>query len=101
MGTCEPDFKAAKGHINPHERKHGLLNPEGPGRRDLPNLFVAMNGSANTEFFTARVSLKRGTAPLLNDNGYAFIIHANRDDHMSQPIGGAGGRITCGVIKEM
>ena len=101
VGKCEPDFKAAKGHINPHKRKHGLLNPAGLGRGDLPNLFVAMNGTASAEFFTTRVSLKRGTAALLDDDGSAFIIHASRDDHMSQPIGGAGGRIACGVIREM
>jgi Cu-Zn family superoxide dismutase len=26
------------------------------------------------------------------------VIHENRDDHASQPIGGAGGRFFCGVI---
>ena len=27
-----------------------------------------------------------------------LVVHANADDHTSQPIGGAGARIACGVI---
>ncbi len=30
--------------------------------------------------------------------GLSFLVHANRDDHVSQPIGGAGDRIACGVF---
>jgi Cu-Zn family superoxide dismutase len=101
VGKCEPDFKAAKGHVNPHKRPHGLLNPDGPDRGDLPNVFVALNGNLTAELFTTFVSLRAGSAPLLDDDGSAFIIHENRDDQITQPIGGAGGRIACGVIKAM
>ena len=99
VGKCTPDFKAAGGHINPHQRPHGLLNPDGPDRGDLPNLFVAAGGAATAEFFTTRVSLTAGSAPLLDEDGSAFIIHEHPDDHTTQPIGGAAGRIACGVIK--
>jgi Cu-Zn family superoxide dismutase len=101
IGKCSPDFKAAGGHINPHKRAHGLLNPDGPDRGDLPNLFVGANASGKAEFFTTRVSLTAGTAPLLDEDGSAFIIHERADDHMTQPIGGAAGRIACGVINAM
>jgi len=101
VGKCSPDFKAAAGHINPHKQSHGLLNPEGPDRGDLPNLIVGVGGTGKAEFFTARVALAMGTAPLLDEDGSAFVIHENPDDHMTQPIGGAGGRIACGVIKAM
>lgn len=101
VGKCSPDFKAAGGHINPHLRPHGLLNPDGPDRGDLPNLFVGAGATGKAEFFTTRVSLITGTAPLLDEDGSAFIIHENADDHMTQPIGGAAGRIACGVIKPM
>ena len=98
-GSCTPDFKAATGHINPGKVKHGLRNPEGPDEGDLPNLFAAADGSARAEFFTARVSVAGGEAPtLLDEDGSAVIIHESPDDHMAQPIGGAGGRIGCGVI---
>ncbi|MFQ5994852.1 MAG: superoxide dismutase family protein [Acidiferrobacterales bacterium] len=99
VGKCKPNFKASKGHVNPHKRKHGLLNPNGPDRGDLPNVFVSLNGTLNAELFTTRVTLKGGSAPLLDTDGSAFVIHEKRDDHMAQPIGGAGGRIACGVIE--
>ena len=99
-GACAPDFKAAKGHINPDKVPHGLLNPDGPDNGDLPNLFVAADGSARAEFFTTRVSVAGagGLPALLDADGSAVIIHDRPDDHMTQPIGGAGGRIACGVI---
>ena len=45
VGKCGPDFKAAKGHINPHKRPHGLLKPGGPDRGDLPNVIVPLDGT--------------------------------------------------------
>ena len=102
VGSCSPDFKASGGHINPEGVPHGLLNPGGGDNGDLPNLYAAADGSARAEFFTTRVSLKGGDLPaLLDTDGSAVIIHASPDDHMSQPIGGSGGRIACGVIEGM
>lgn len=102
VGACTPDFKASKGHINPDKVKHGLRNPEGPDNGDLPNLYVAADGSARAEFFTTRVTVAGGNMPaLLDEDGAAVVIHARPDDHMTQPIGGAGGRIACGVIGKM
>ena len=102
VGACTPDFKAATGHINPDQAKHGLRNPEGPDNGDLPNLFAAADGTARAEFFTTLVSVSGGDMPaLLDEDGSAVIIHENPDDHMTQPIGGSGGRIGCGVIGRM
>ena len=75
---------------------------QGPDNGDLPNLFVAADGTARAEFFTTLVSVAGGDMPaLLDEDGSAVIIHENPDDHMTQPIGGAGGRIGCGVIAKM
>ncbi len=102
VGSCTPNFKAATGHINPGKVKHGLRNPEGPDNGDLPNLFAAANGTAKAEFFTTLVSVSGGDMPaLLDGDGSAVIIHEHPDDHMSQPIGGSGGRIGCGIIGKM
>ena len=102
VGSCDPDFKAAGGHINPDHAKHGLKNPEGPDNGDLPNLYAASDGSARAEFFTTRVSVYGNAMPaLLDEDGSAVIIHENPDDHMKQPIGGAGGRIGCGIIQPL
>ena len=38
---------------------------------------------------------------LLDADGSAVIIHELPDDHRTQPIGGAGGRIACGIISDM
>ena len=102
VGSCTPDFKAAKGHICPDGVKHSLRNPEGPDNGDLPNLYAAADGSARAEFFTTRVSVAGGDMPaLLDEDGSAVIIHQNPDDHITQPTGGAGGRIGCGVAAGM
>lgn len=99
-GVCEADtgFKSAKGHVGKVEGAHGLLNPQGPEPGDLPNLFVAADGTGQMEAFTTLVSLSEDNA-LLDADGSTFIIHENADDHVTQPIGGAGGRVACGVIK--
>ena len=104
VGTCEDPaegFVASKGHLNPDGKEHGLMNPAGPDAGDLPNLRVHSDGTVLAEFFTTLASLtgKGGRAALLDADGAAFVIHANPDDHMTQPIGGAGPRIGCGVIK--
>ena len=101
VGACTPDFKAASGHINPGKVPHGLRNPDGPDNGDLPNLHAAADGTARAEFFSTLVSVSGGEMPaLLDEDGSAVIIHENPDDHMTQPIGGAGGRIGCGIIEK-
>lgn len=104
VGTCEDHdhgFVASKAHLNPQGRKHGLLNPEGPDAGDLPNVRVHADGTAIAEFFTTLASLsgQGGRPALLDADGAALVLHANPDDHTSQPIGGAGARIGCGVVK--
>ena len=101
-GSCAPDFKAATGHINPGKVVHGLRNPAGPDNGDLPNLYAAADGTARAEFFTTRVSVAGEAAPaLLDEDGSAVIIHESPDDHMTQPIGGAGRRIGCGIVSKL
>ena len=105
-GSCALDFGAAGGHINPRGAAHGLLHADGPDSGDLPNLHVAADGTATAEFYTTGVRIggedgEGGTsaAPaLLDDDGSAVVIHASPDDHHTQPIGGAGGRVACGVV---
>ncbi|MXW62798.1 MAG: superoxide dismutase family protein [Acidimicrobiaceae bacterium] len=105
VGTCAPDFKASGGHINPsgEEGLHGLLGSgptdDGQDHGDLPNIYAAADGEAVAEFFTTFVTVDGGSMPaLLDDDGSALVIHENPDDHVTQPIGGAGGRVACGVI---
>ena len=94
VGTCTPDFKASGGHINVDNRQHGLLNPDGPDNGDLPNIYAAADGTVRAELFTTLVDPDL----LMDADGSAIVVHENRDDHSTQPIGGAGGRIACGVL---
>ena len=101
VGACDPDFGASTGHVNVRGAKHGLLNPEGPDNGDLPNIYASEAGTVRAELYTTGVSVAggSGSAPaLLDEDGSALVIHAMGDDHATQPIGGAGGRVGCGVI---
>jgi Cu-Zn family superoxide dismutase len=103
-GACsDPKFQSAGGHVNhaAAKRPHGLLNPQGPDLGDLPNIFVAGDGSGRAQMYSSLVSLNgAGDRPaLLDADGSAIVIHAASDDYQTQPIGGAGERIACGVVK--
>ena len=101
-GDCgSPDFKSAGGHVHTSATVvHGLLNKDGNDSGDLPNLYVAADGTAMAELYSPMVSLSGagGRPALLDPDGSAIVIHANPDDHQSQPIGGAGARLACGVV---
>jgi Cu-Zn family superoxide dismutase len=85
--------------MNHGGKKHGLLNAEGPDDGDLPNIFANADGSANAELSSGRVQLSGGDNALKDKDGAALVIHASEDDHTSQPIGNAGARVGCAVIK--
>lgn len=103
VGQCTPAFTAAGAHVNHGipARPHGLLNAEGPDDGDLPNIFAAADGTASAEVFTthARIADDGPGEWLWDADGSALVIHANIDDHTSQPIGGAGDRVVCGVME--
>jgi len=97
-GACEPDFSAAGDHYDPHGRKHGLRNPEGPHAGDLPNLMVGADGRATVDLVTPRVTLRGGEAPLLDADGTGLVVHEGEDDQVTDPSGKSGARIACGVV---
>jgi Cu-Zn family superoxide dismutase len=100
VGNCSDhgQFQLSKGHVNQLAKKHGFLNPEGPDEGDMPNIYAAADGSVNAEISSHAIRVL-GQNGLRDDDGSAFVIHANEDDHTSQPIGNAGGRVACAVIK--
>lgn len=101
VGDCsdKEEFKNAKAHVNHTGAEHGLLNPNGHEQGDLPNLWVAEDGSARAEIASQMVTLSMGPHALIDADGSTLIIHAAEDDHQSQPIGNAGARVSCGLIK--
>lgn len=97
VGDCSDIgvFKMSGGHMGMIPGGHGLLNPVGPEIGDVPNIWVGADGSAGYEAFTNLAT----AADLVDEDGTAMIIHQNRDDHITQPIGGAGPRVACAVIQ--
>lgn len=101
VGKCEgPDFKSASGHFNPHEKKHGLKNPNGPHAGDMPNLLVGPDGTASAVVLIPLATLGHGMNSLFHPGGTALVIHEGKDDQITDPAGDAGARIACGVIKK-
>ena len=104
-GDCsDAGFKMAGGHVHSMgviPSVHGLLVAAATDQGDLPNIHAAADGTAVAEIFAPMVALHAGTgrANLLDADGSAIVIHAIRDDYTTQPIGGAGARVACGVIK--
>ncbi len=102
-GDCsDAAFQSAGAHINhTTPRQHGLLNPMGPDFGDLPNVYAGADGAANAEVFSTLVSLRGegGRPGLIDADGSAIVVHANADDGLTQPIGGAGDRVACAVVK--
>lgn len=111
VGDCadaDQGFKASGGHINPDGNQHGLLNPAGYERADMPNIYAGPDQRATAAFFNSYVRLNQGgdaTAPvgpgaiLMDADGFAMVVHESPDDHDSQPIGNAGPRIACAAFR--
>lgn len=99
--VCEaPDFKSAGGHFNPGGTEHGFLNRKGHHAGDLPNITVDEMGNCQASFTTALVTLKKDkNNSLLGQPGTSVVIHEMPDDYVTDPSGGGGKRIACGVIK--
>jgi len=95
-GDCSAeDFKSAGGHIA-DDKDHGVLAKGGPHPGDMPNMVVGDDGILKAEVFLDLLSVEQ---MVKDDDGAAFVIHADPDDYESQPSGDAGGRIACGVFK--
>jgi Cu-Zn family superoxide dismutase len=93
-------FQAAGGHVGHAAGKHGLLNPNGPEPGDLPSIYVPASGAFEVEVYSPFLTLGQGPGrtAIWDADGASLIIHANRDDQQSQPIGGAGDRVACAVF---
>jgi len=95
-GDCSADDgTSAGGHFNPIGTPHA--GPGDPVRHagDLGNVTAAPDGTVQTTETFSSFTLSPGATSAA---GRGLILHAGRDDLTTQPTGGAGGRIACGVI---
>jgi Cu-Zn family superoxide dismutase len=92
IGSCvAPTFASAGGHFNP------LGVPHGSHAGDLPDLTVNQGG-VGVMVGSAAFTLLPGPLSLFDGDGAALVVHANADDHVTDPSGNSGARIACGVI---
>lgn len=82
---------AAGGHFNPTNATHGQH------AGDLGNLNVAANGRGVLTLSRSNFNLQ--TDDPLSVMGRTVVIHANRDDGMTDPAGKSGPRVLCGIIQ--
>ncbi|MBS1052115.1 superoxide dismutase[Cu-Zn] [Gluconobacter kondonii] len=101
-GNCAaPKFTSAGAHVHSTTPVvHGLLKADANDAGDLPNLYVAPDGTATVELYSTLVSLKGGKAlpALMDADGASVVVHAKPDDYQTQPIGGSGDRVACAVL---
>jgi superoxide dismutase, Cu-Zn family len=99
IGDCSaPDALSAGGHFNPDGHPHG--NPQQKNRHAgaMVNLVADGKGEATVVLEVDTIRLDNRKYGVL---GRSLIIHANPDDYASQPVGNAGGRIACGLIRKV
>lgn len=99
-GDCSAeDASSAGGHWNPTMKPHGK---RGDGtshhKGDVGNMTVGNDGKGTLSLTVEGWSI--GGADSTNVVGKSVIIHEKADDFTTQPTGNAGGRLSCGVIKE-
>lgn len=85
VGNNAQPFTAAGEHWNPTNQPHG--NHAG----DFPVLF-SNGGYARMTFFTNKFRVPQII-------GKTVVIHEGPDDYKTQPAGGSGRRLACGVIQ--
>jgi Cu-Zn family superoxide dismutase len=100
VGKCEPPFTSAGPHFNPEQKKHGKLNKEGHHAGDMDNIRVPDSGNLTLQVVDKDITLEKGKPnSVFQDGGTALVVHAGKDDYMTDPAGNAGDRIACGVIR--
>lgn len=97
VGRCEPPFASAGPHFNPGGAKHGFRNPAGHHAGDLPNVVTPPAGTYGFQFVAPGVKLT-GKDGLVDADGAAIVFHSGADDYATDPSGGSGARLACGVI---
>ena len=101
VGKCEPPFTSAGPHFNPGQKKHGLDAPEGHHAGDMRNIVVPAGGKLTLTVVNNDLTLEKDKPnSVFQPAGTALVIHANKDDYVTDPAGNAGDRIACGVISE-
>jgi Cu-Zn family superoxide dismutase len=94
-GDCRAaDAASAGGHYNPDLASHGGPQSEPRCVGDLGNIRANEGGAASYSWIDSEIALD-GEHSIL---GRAVVIAAGEDDGVTQPWGGGGPAVACGVI---
>lgn len=96
VGDCGADGMNAKGHFNPYGKPHANFDSAERHAGDLPSLKADAKGRAKIDVELDMITLASGPGNIV---GRSLVIHADPDDHKTQPTGNSGARIACGVIQ--
>lgn len=97
-GDCSASDAASAGeHWNPAGAQHGMRGSGSFHAGDIGNIEVGSDGMGTLTVVVTDWSLHSGSGH--NPVGKAIVIHAQGDDFATQPDGGAGQRVGCGVIE--
>ncbi|HYF02902.1 MAG TPA: superoxide dismutase family protein [Patescibacteria group bacterium] len=96
-GDCSAaDGSSAGGHFNPDNHQHGGPDDQMRHVGDLGNVQSDASGNARYERLVPGMTLEGANSII----GRGLIVHKKADDFKTQPTGGAGDRIACGVIQK-
>ena len=94
-GDCSAaDGTSTGGHFNPVHMHHAGPDEEVRHVGDLGNITADADGNATYDRVDTVLAFSGPTSII----GRGLIVHAGEDDLTTQPTGGAGARIACGVI---
>ena len=97
-GDCSAvDFSSAGSHYAPDGKAHGTLTDNAPHAGDLPNVHADAEGKVAADVTSVALTVDGDVAPMMDDDGSAFIIHQGPDSYGEEA--GAGPRIACGVVE--
>lgn len=100
FGDCSaPDASSAGDHFSPRQMQHGRPGQGEHHLGDLFNLRADAAGSAQVDQVIEQARLGDGSS--MDIVGRAVIVHVAPDDYETQPAGGSGARIACGVIESV
>ena len=96
-GDCgSPRTQVAEGHFNPQQSPHG--GPASPEHHvgDLGNIEADGSGVAHLEMTVDFATLSERPQSVL---GLGIMVHSKEDDLVTQPDGGSGVPLACGIIE--
>ncbi|MDB5492663.1 MAG: superoxide dismutase, partial [Micavibrio sp.] len=88
-------FAASGDHFGAEGLSHGFMTGGGPQNGDLPNVWIASNGTGRAEFYSNLIDFE----DVVKDKGRSILIDASADDHINQPSGSSGIHVACGVLR--